>query len=234
MFQIEQELIGLGYGHLIAPLVADVYDLPRMQGIFDRFQPQVVFHAAAHKHVPMMEAQPVEAIKNNVLATAQLGKLAVDYGVDRFVLISTDKAINPTNVMGATKRFAEIYLQSLHATAGGRTKIMAVRFGNVLGSSGSPATPASTSRAWFSAATGPAASIHEVPCSEEQATTMSKRRAALDGAAGMNDRNRGLSTETTALARAVSKTSITRRGSVPSAVMSPAIDRDRGSRQAPP
>ncbi len=137
MFQIEQELIGLGYGHLIAPLVADVYDLPRMQGIFDRFQPQVVFHAAAHKHVPMMEAQPVEAIKNNVLATAQLGKLAVDYGVDRFVLISTDKAINPTNVMGATKRFAEIYLQSLHATAGGRTKIMAVRFGNVLGSSGS-------------------------------------------------------------------------------------------------
>jgi FlaA1/EpsC-like NDP-sugar epimerase len=137
MFQVEQELISLGYGHLIVPLVADVFDLPRMQGIFDRYQPQIVFHAAAHKHVPMMEAQPVEAIKNNVIATAQLARLALDYAVDRFVLISTDKAINPTNVMGATKRLAEIYLQSLHANQTGRTKIMAVRFGNVLGSSGS-------------------------------------------------------------------------------------------------
>ncbi len=137
MFLIEQELISLGCGHLIVPLVADISDLPRMQKVFETYQPQVLFHAAAHKHVPMMEAQPGEAIKNNSLATAQLGRLAVEFGVDRFVMISTDKAINPTNVMGATKRLAEIYLQSLYAHQGGRTKFMAVRFGNVLGSSGS-------------------------------------------------------------------------------------------------
>ena len=137
IFLIEQELIGLGHGGVILPLVADILDAPRMRQIFARFQPEVIFHAAAHKHVPMMENQPSEAIKNNTLGTAQLADLAMEYGVGWFVMISTDKAINPTNVMGATKRLAEIFVQALHAADANHTKFMAVRFGNVLGSSGS-------------------------------------------------------------------------------------------------
>lgn len=137
IFQIEQELIERGNGGVVLPLVADVLDGQRMKQIFSRFRPAVVFHAAAHKHVPMMESQPSEAIKNNSFATAQLAELSLDFEVERFVLISTDKAINPTNVMGATKRLAEIYLQALAAAVPGKTKFIAVRFGNVLGSSGS-------------------------------------------------------------------------------------------------
>ncbi|MCP5519038.1 MAG: polysaccharide biosynthesis protein [Verrucomicrobiales bacterium] len=137
IFAIEQELVQSGHGGTILPLVADILDRPRMQYIFDRFKPQEVFHAAAHKHVPMMESQPSEALKNNSFGTAGLADLAVEHGVERFVLISTDKAINPTNVMGASKRLAEIYLQALYAANATKTKLMAVRFGNVLGSSGS-------------------------------------------------------------------------------------------------
>jgi len=136
-FQIEQELIASGHGQRIVPLVADILDLPRMRQIFASFHPQVVFHAAAHKHVPMMESQPCEAVKNNSLGTAQLADLALESSVDRFILISTDKAINPTSVMGATKRLAEMYVQALSASHSHQTKFMAVRFGNVLGSSGS-------------------------------------------------------------------------------------------------
>ena len=136
-FQIEQELIALGHGKRIVPLVCDILDKPRMCQIFANTRPQVVFHAAAHKHVPMMESQPAEAIKNNALGTAQLAELALESGVERFILISTDKAINPTSVMGATKRLAETYIQSLSAACAHQTKFMAVRFGNVLGSSGS-------------------------------------------------------------------------------------------------
>ncbi|MEO7798675.1 MAG: nucleoside-diphosphate sugar epimerase/dehydratase [Opitutaceae bacterium] len=136
LFQIEQELLGMGLGAELVPLVADLLDGTRMSTLMERFRPAVVFHAAAHKHVPMMEAQPAEAIRNNVLGTCQLANLALKFGVQRFVLISTDKAINPTNVMGATKRIAELYVQALQRTST-RTKFMAVRFGNVLGSSGS-------------------------------------------------------------------------------------------------
>ena len=137
VFQIEQELIGLGHAQRIVPLVGDIVDRARMQQILTAFRPQVIFHAAAHKHVPMMEHQPGEAVKNNSLGTAHLADQALEFGVDRFILISSDKAINPTSVMGATKRLAEIYIQALYAAHPDKTKFMAVRFGNVLGSSGS-------------------------------------------------------------------------------------------------
>ena len=137
VFQIEQELIGLGHRPRIIALVGDILDRPRLEQIFAEFRPHVVFHAAAHKHVPMMESQPGEAIKNNSLGTAQLAEVALEFGVDRFTLISSDKAINPTSVMGATKRLAEMFIQSFYASHPDRTKFMTVRFGNVLGSSGS-------------------------------------------------------------------------------------------------
>lgn len=138
LFPIEQELLnGPAPKVNVVPLIADILDRPRMLQIFQEFQPDIIFHAAAHKHVPMMEMQPGEAVKNNVFGTAQLANLALEFGVERFVLISSDKAVNPTNVMGATKRVAEIYMQSLFAMQPNTTRFMAVRFGNVLGSSGS-------------------------------------------------------------------------------------------------
>jgi FlaA1/EpsC-like NDP-sugar epimerase len=137
LFQIEQELIDGGFGDRIIPLVADLLDRPRLEHVFEQFRPQVIFHAAAHKHVPMMEIQPGEAIKNNAFGTMQLAEMAQSFNVERFILISSDKAINPTNVMGATKRLAEICVQSLYASRPECTRFMAVRFGNVLGSSGS-------------------------------------------------------------------------------------------------
>ena len=136
LFVIEQELRAHHGATSLIPTVADVTRPSRMRRIFEEFRPQVVFHAAAHKHVPMMEEQPGEAIYNNVFGTALLADLAMEFAAERFVLISTDKAINPTNVMGATKRLAEKYVQSL-TTRQSQTKFMAVRFGNVLGSSGS-------------------------------------------------------------------------------------------------
>ncbi len=137
LFQVEQQLLDMGCGPQIVPLVADVLDAERMRGIFERFHPQLILHAAAHKHVPMMEHQPYEALRNNTIGTKQLAKLSIEFGAERFVLISTDKAINPTNAMGATKRLAELCLQALQRHSGTRTRLMAVRFGNVLGSSGS-------------------------------------------------------------------------------------------------
>jgi FlaA1/EpsC-like NDP-sugar epimerase len=136
-FQIEQELVRSGHGPMIVPLVADILDGGRMREIFAQYKPQVVFHAAAHKHVPMMEHQPGEAIKNNCLGTAGLAEIAAAMRVERFILVSSDKAINPTSVMGATKRLAEMYVQALNAACPEKTKFIAVRFGNVLGSSGS-------------------------------------------------------------------------------------------------
>lgn len=137
LFPIEQELIQKGYGGGMRALIADILDEERMEVVFERFRPEVVFHAAAHKHVPLMEMQPGEALKNNTLGTASIASQASRHGVERFVLISTDKAINPTNVMGATKRMAELMIQSVQYREGNHTKFMAVRFGNVLGSSGS-------------------------------------------------------------------------------------------------
>lgn len=135
LFQIEREMVKNFPETPIVPLIADVSDEPRMREIFNEFSPQVVFHAAAHKHVPLMEANPTEAVKNNIFATKFLGELAGEFNVKDFVLISTDKAVNPTSIMGASKRIAEIVLQDLNQKH--TTRFMAVRFGNVLGSAGS-------------------------------------------------------------------------------------------------
>jgi FlaA1/EpsC-like NDP-sugar epimerase len=137
LFEIENELLTAPNGRDILPLIADITDTHSMQAIFETHRPHIVFHAAAHKHVPLMERQPGEAIKNNTLGTAKLAQLASEYEVDRFVLISTDKAINPTSVMGCSKRLAEKALQARQRVPGNRTRFLAVRFGNVLGSSGS-------------------------------------------------------------------------------------------------
>jgi FlaA1/EpsC-like NDP-sugar epimerase len=135
LFQIERELSQLAPPISFEPLMADVGDEQRMREIFERSRPEVILHAAAHKHVPLMESNAAEAVKNNIFATRTLGVLAGEYGVVDFVLISTDKAVNPTSVMGASKRLAEIVVQNLDATYA--TNFVAVRFGNVLGSAGS-------------------------------------------------------------------------------------------------
>lgn len=116
-------------------IIADVQDRGRIMEVFSQYRPHTVFHAAAHKHVPLMERNPAEAVKNNVFGTRNVADSASQYGAERFVLISTDKAVNPTSVMGATKRIAEMYIQTLDAMS--KTKFVAVRFGNVLGSRGS-------------------------------------------------------------------------------------------------
>lgn len=115
--------------------MASVRDQERMEGIFDKYRPDVVYHAAAYKHVPMVELLPTEGVKTNIFGTKNTADLAVKYGVDSFVMVSTDKAVNPTNVMGCTKRIAEIYIQSLNAKS--NTAFITTRFGNVLGSNGS-------------------------------------------------------------------------------------------------
>jgi len=117
------------------PYIANIREEKRIQSIFDEVKPHIVFHAAAHKHVPLMEWHPEEALKNNVIGTWNVAQAAHKSGVKRFVLISSDKAVNPTNVMGATKRIAEMIIQSLDAIS--TTEFVAVRFGNVLGSNGS-------------------------------------------------------------------------------------------------
>lgn len=116
-------------------IIASVRDINRLDQIFDKYRPDIVFHAAAHKHVPLMEDNPTEAIKNNVFGTRNVASMSDKYGTKRFVLISTDKAVNPTNIMGATKRVAEMIVQAMDKIS--NTEFVAVRFGNVLGSNGS-------------------------------------------------------------------------------------------------
>ncbi|MBV8758539.1 MAG: polysaccharide biosynthesis protein [Deltaproteobacteria bacterium] len=135
LFEIHRELAA-EFPHVpIDPRVGDVCDAGRMAQLFETSRPELVFHAAAHKHVPMMEWNPGEAVKNNVGGTRTIAELADRFGVERFVLVSTDKAVNPSSVMGATKRVAEIYLQALSQRSA--TRFVTVRFGNVLGSAGS-------------------------------------------------------------------------------------------------
>jgi len=135
LFLVEQEFSRLDPKPAFEPLIADITDAHRMEQIFATYQPEVVFHAAAHKHVPMMEWNPAEAIKNNVLGTRQVAILADRYGVREFVAISTDKAVNPTSVMGCSKLLAERFVQAISQES--KTKFIVVRFGNVLASNGS-------------------------------------------------------------------------------------------------
>jgi FlaA1/EpsC-like NDP-sugar epimerase len=122
-------------GHRIHEVIGDITDEARLEAVLSQYRPEIIFHAAAHKHVPLMELNPCEAVKNNVTGTRTLAETAARHGVERFILISTDKAVNPSSVMGATKRIAEIVVQKMSARSS--TRFSSVRFGNVLGSNGS-------------------------------------------------------------------------------------------------
>ncbi|QDT45621.1 UDP-N-acetyl-alpha-D-glucosamine C6 dehydratase [Gimesia alba] len=134
-FYLERELIKLGYQGRFDVVIADLNDSKRIRSVMNEYQPDILFHAAAYKHVPLMENNPGEAVKNIALATKRLADLAEEFEVGTFVMISSDKAVNPTNVMGANKRIAELYVQSLAARS--KCHFVTVRFGNVLGSAGS-------------------------------------------------------------------------------------------------
>ena len=136
IYEIHRELSDTAPKGMLVPYIMNITNRKGMEQVYWQYHPQVVFHAAAHKHVPLMEAEPEEAVFNNVAGTLNTAELAGQYGVERFVLISTDKAVNPTSVMGATKRVTEKIGQALNKKYG-NTKYMAVRFGNVLGSRGS-------------------------------------------------------------------------------------------------
>jgi len=135
LFKIERECETNQYPVSFQPILGDIRDRTLLHRVFSSFKPDVVFHAAAYKHVPMQEEHPWEAIMTNIKGTFNLMDASEDYGVNRFVLVSTDKAVNPTNIMGATKRVAEKLIQSKSIDSG--VKYIAVRFGNVIGSSGS-------------------------------------------------------------------------------------------------
>jgi len=139
LYTIEQEMTRKARDHeglSLHAVLGDIRDEPRMRWLFEHFRPDVVFNAAAYKHVPLVEENPAEGVKTNVLGTCQIADLAVEFGVTKFLQVSTDKAVNPTNVMGTTKRTAEIYCQNLNRRSN-NTAFVTTRFGNVLGSAGS-------------------------------------------------------------------------------------------------
>ena len=135
-YDIEQELKRKDPSLNLLTLIGSVRDQGKVRDLFERYRPQIVFHAAAHKHVPLMETSPNEAVKNNVFGTLNVARCADEFGTETFVQISTDKAVNPTNIMGATKRICEMIIQTIGRHSK-NTKFVAVRFGNVLGSNGS-------------------------------------------------------------------------------------------------
>jgi FlaA1/EpsC-like NDP-sugar epimerase len=141
LYELEREIRSMNIGARCYCYLADIGNADRMRSLFQTHKPQIVFHAAAYKHVPLMESNPAEAITCNILGTKSLADLSVEFKVEKFVMISTDKAVNPTNVMGCSKRIAEIYVQSLNdylrRTRSGDTAFVTTRFGNVLGSNGS-------------------------------------------------------------------------------------------------
>jgi len=134
LYDLQQELLSKGVERFVS-IIADIRENQRMSIVFEKHLPNMVFHAAAYKHVPMMEMYPSEAVKINILGTKKIAELSSKFKVEKFVFVSTDKAVNPTNVMGATKRVAEMLIQSLQKTS--KTKFITTRFGNVLGSNGS-------------------------------------------------------------------------------------------------
>ena len=136
LFEIERELVERGFTAVV-PVLADARDRPKMRHVFESYRPSIVFYAAAYKHVPLLEANPLECVRNNVFATRVTADLAVEYGIDRFVLVSTDKAAKPRNIYGQSKAVCEWIVESYGARDDVRTRFVAVRFGNVLGSSGS-------------------------------------------------------------------------------------------------
>ena len=135
IYEIEKELSAIAGETKIVPRLVDICDVPRLEAVFEETKPEVIFHAAAYKHVPMLEYNPGEAIRNNVEGTMNMVNAADAFGCEAFVMISTDKAVNPTSIMGTSKRIAELYIQVMSKTS--RTRFCAVRFGNVLGSTGS-------------------------------------------------------------------------------------------------
>src|SRR5205807_10028950 len=137
LFEIERELVDERSFSAAVPVLADVGNPTKMRQVFERYEPSIVFHAAAYKHVPLMEANPLESVRNNTLATRIVAEAAVEYGAQRFVLISTDKAVNPKTVMGQSKALCEWIVEAYGARDDVATRFVAVRFGNVLGSSGS-------------------------------------------------------------------------------------------------
>jgi FlaA1/EpsC-like NDP-sugar epimerase len=137
LFEIERELVDGRKFPAVIPVLADVKHASKMRQVFESYQPRVVFHAAAYKHVPLMEANPVEAVRNNTLGTRTVAEIAAEFGVERFVLVSTDKAVNPKTVMGQSKAVCEWIVEALGHRTDVPTRFVAVRFGNVLGSSGS-------------------------------------------------------------------------------------------------
>lgn len=137
LFRIQNEILGNCNNIDVCAIVANITDDCRIRNIFTSQNPDLIYHASAYKHVPLMEDHPYEAVKNNVGGTKILADLAVEFGIEKFIMISTDKAVNPTNVMGASKRICEIYVQSLAQMEGMKTQFITTRFGNVLGSNGS-------------------------------------------------------------------------------------------------
>jgi FlaA1/EpsC-like NDP-sugar epimerase len=137
LFEIERELVDQRHFPPSVPVLADVGNATKMRQVFERYRPGVVFHAAAYKHVPLMEANPLESVRNNALATRTVAEIAIEFGAERFVLVSTDKAVNPKTVMGQSKALCEWIVEAYGHRADIATRFVAVRFGNVLGSSGS-------------------------------------------------------------------------------------------------
>ncbi|MFH1727769.1 MAG: nucleoside-diphosphate sugar epimerase/dehydratase, partial [Pseudomonadota bacterium] len=135
LFYIDNELGQFTEKFDKIPIIGDICDRKRVREVFNKYQPDIIFHAAAHKHVPLMENNSMEAIKNNVFGTKIISEEAINFHVDRFIMLSTDKAVNPTSLMGVSKKIAEMYVEAVARVNG--TKFMAVRFGNVLGSEGS-------------------------------------------------------------------------------------------------
>src|SRR5699024_4995493 len=136
IYTILEEVTSFNNNIEYIPIIADIQDRKRIFSVFEEYKPDIVYHAAAHKHVPLMEYNPEEAVKNNIIGTKNTAEAACENGVSKFVMISTDKAVNPPNVMGASKRVAEMIIQALNDKYS-ETTLVAVRFGNVLGSRGS-------------------------------------------------------------------------------------------------